>query len=91
MISSKRKFSSILDFQESSSKQSEAVSQVFVSQPQASFPSSSPSCSAQSSGTVYEIRGIIGESENEYLIDWADDPVTGEVFKADWVSQTTFL
>ena len=37
------------------------------------------------SSPVYRIKAIIGESSTEYLIDWADDPVTGERFKPDWV------
>ena len=42
--------------------------------------------SAQSSGSVFEIRGILAERKDEYLIDWANDPVTGEPFDPDWVS-----
>ena len=37
------------------------------------------------SSPVYRIKAIIGERSTEYLIDWADDPVTGERFKPDWV------
>ena len=37
------------------------------------------------SSPVYRIKAIIGENSTEYLIDWADDPVTGERFKPDWV------
>ena len=39
------------------------------------------------SSPVYRIKAIIGERSNEYLIDWADDPITGERFKPDWVSK----
>ena len=42
-----------------------------------------------SSSPVYRIKAIIGERSNEYLIDWADDPITGESFKQDWVSTDT--
>ena len=38
------------------------------------------------SSSVYRIKAIIGERSTEYLIDWADDPITGEKFKPDWVS-----
>lgn len=38
------------------------------------------------SSPVYRIKAIIGERSTEYLIDWADDPTTGERFKPDWVS-----
>ena len=37
------------------------------------------------SSPVYRIKAIIGERSTEYLIDWADDPITGESFKPDWV------
>ena len=37
------------------------------------------------SSPVYRIKAIIGERSTEYLIDWADDPITGERFKPDWV------
>lgn len=36
------------------------------------------------SSPVYRIKAIIGERSTEYLIDWADDPTTGERFKPDW-------
>ena len=39
------------------------------------------------SSPVYRIKAIIGERSNEYLIDWADDPITGERFERDWVSK----
>ena len=39
------------------------------------------------SSSVYRIKAIIGERSTEYLIDWADDPITGEKFKPDWVSK----
>ena len=38
------------------------------------------------SSPVNNIGAIIGERRNEYLIDWADDPVTGKAFHPDWVS-----
>ena len=37
------------------------------------------------SSPVYRIKAIIGERSTEYLIDWADDPITGEKFQPDWV------
>ena len=40
-----------------------------------------------SSSPLYRIKAIIGERSDEYLIDWADDPITGERFKPDWVSK----
>ena len=41
------------------------------------------------SNPVYRIQSVIGERSTEYLIDWADDPITGEKFKPDWVSLET--
>lgn len=38
------------------------------------------------SSPVYRIKAIVGERSAEYLIDWADDPITAEKFKPDWVS-----
>lgn len=41
------------------------------------------------SSPVYRIKAIIEESSTEYLIDWADDPITGEKFQPDWVRTDT--
>ncbi len=34
----------------------------------------------------YTIKSIIKEKRGRYLIDWEDDPSTGEKFKPSWVS-----
>ena len=91
MVSTKRDSSCISGYHNSASKRPRTSSQLSDFQSQSSVPSASPSCSAHSSGTIYEIRGIIGERQGEYLIDWADDPVTGESYDADWVSICTLL
>lgn len=91
MVSTKRDSSCISGYHNPASKRPRTSSQLLDFQSQSSVPSASPSCSAHSSGTVYEIRGIVGERGGEYLIDWADDPVTGESFDADWVSTCILL
>ena len=39
-----------------------------------------------SQGKLYKVRDIIKESRTKYLIDWEDDPDTGEKFEPTWVS-----
>lgn len=34
--------------------------------------------------TYYEINDIIGETRSKYLIDWKDNPVTGEIYSPTW-------
>ena len=46
--------------------------------------------SSNSPSSVYKIKAIIGERPSEYLIDWADDPITGETFRPDWVSTNCY-
>lgn len=38
-----------------------------------------------SQGKLYEIKDIIGENRNSYLIDWKDDADTGEKYPPSWV------
>ncbi|KAG8529772.1 uncharacterized protein KY384_005253 [Bacidia gigantensis] len=45
---------------------------------------SDPKRSRISSGTVYDIKAIVDETKYHYLIDWADDSVTGRTFTPDW-------
>ncbi|OBT67441.1 hypothetical protein VE03_03027 [Pseudogymnoascus sp. 23342-1-I1] len=33
---------------------------------------------------LYDLRDILDESDTHYLIDWADDKVTGETYKPTW-------
>jgi len=43
--------------------------------------------SRESSGsTSYPIKAIVAERSNKFLVDWADDPITGEGFSPSWVS-----
>ncbi|KAK1825308.1 hypothetical protein LTR12_000108 [Friedmanniomyces endolithicus] len=51
--------------------------------------SSSPAASPHPHGEVdperlYTLRSIIDEKPGHYLIDWEDDPVTGEAFDPTW-------
>ncbi|KAK0857987.1 hypothetical protein LTR03_000554 [Friedmanniomyces endolithicus] len=51
--------------------------------------SSSPAASLHPHGEVdperlYTLRSIIDEKPGHYLIDWEDDPVTGEAFDPTW-------
>lgn len=38
----------------------------------------------------YTIKSILEEKRGRYLIDWEDDPTTGEQFKPTWVSPRCF-
>lgn len=67
------------------SKRAKLLSNLWKSQEEA-LESSGSSQSIPSS-SIYRIKGIIGERKDKYLIDWADDSITGEKFKADWVSK----
>lgn len=84
----KRKSVDNLEITDKPSKRARILSTLWQSQEEG-FESSSASRSGSSS-SVYRIKGIIGERKGKYLIDWADDPVTGEKFKADWVSEYIF-
>ncbi|MCJ1245688.1 hypothetical protein MMC30_002892 [Trapelia coarctata] len=37
-----------------------------------------------SQGKLWKVRDIISENRTQYLIDWEDDPETGEKFKPTW-------
>ena len=39
-----------------------------------------------SQGKLYKVRDIINEKGSKYLIDWEDDPETGEKYQPTWVS-----
>lgn len=47
----------------------------------------------QSSTVYYEIKGILSERKSgkatEFLIDWEDNPATGEVYEPTWVGNTS--
>ena len=83
MISRKRKHSQDLGTEKNLSKRAKLLANLWQSQEE-SVGSAQGSQSDRSS-SVYRIKAIIGERSNEYLIDWADDPITGERFKPDWV------
>lgn len=73
------------------SKRAKLLSGLWVSQGQAvGSLEGSESLSGQSSGSVYHIKAIIGENPSEYLIDWADDPITGKSFEPSWVRSPEF-
>ena len=79
----KRKHSRIEDSQATTSKRSRISQDLWSSQ---SAVNSSSNCSVRSSGILYDIKGIIQEAEHHYLIDWADDPVTGRSYERSWIS-----
>lgn len=42
--------------------------------------------SRESSGsTSYPIKAIVAERSREFLVDWADDPITGKKYLPSWV------
>lgn len=84
MSSRKRKNNTIRGTDESVSKRARLLSSLWNSQEEETGSSDGFSCRPSSS--VYTIKAIIGERPAEYLIDWADDPLTGETFSPDWVS-----
>jgi len=69
------------------SKRARLLSSLWNSQEEAAH--SIETSSSTSSSSVYRIKAIIGERLGEYLIDWADDLISGEKYKADWVRKTT--
>ena len=85
MSSRKRKNSAIPETGRNLSKRARLFTGLWQSQEATSSSPVESSCS--SSGSVYRIKAIIGERPREYLIDWADDPITGQKFKPDWVSK----
>lgn len=84
MNSRKRKNSTIPEFGGKLSKRTRLLSTLWDSQEeQVGIPERSRN---DSSSPIYKIKAIIGEKPADYLIDWANDPITGEIFKPDWVS-----
>ena len=86
MSSRKRKNSAIL---ENLSKRAKLLSQLW--QPQDEVAESIERIQSNSSSPDHEINAIIGETPTEYLIDWANDPITEENFKPDWVSTVSIV
>ncbi|KAL9126486.1 MAG: hypothetical protein Q9217_004468 [Psora testacea] len=85
MNTRKRRHSTATELQQTFSKRARLLSELWSSLEETDSTSRSSRPSAESSlSIVYKIRGIIGERENEYLIDWTDDPITGESFQPDW-------
>ena len=89
MSSRKRKNSSIPEKEGTLSKRARLLSNLWHSQQEAA--GSTETSLSNPSSPVYMIKAVIGERPNEYLIDWADDPITGEKFKPDWVSGQSAL
>lgn len=84
MSSRKRKLSTVPETSNgTSSKRAKLLSDLWSSQEERSDRGGPGQ--AGISSTVYTIKAIIGERESEYLIDWADDPITGGGFQPDWV------
>jgi len=46
-----------------------------------------PVASQSSAGSEYAARDILQENATKYLIDWEDNPVTGERYNPTWVSK----
>lgn len=90
MSSRKRKHSPTAEKSGTLSKRARILSDLWKSQEEA-IESSSTSTQLTPSGPVYRIKAIVGEKGNKYLVDWADDPITGEKFKPDWVSRTSCM
>ena len=84
MMPRKRKNSAIHGSEGNPSKRAKLLADLWQSQE--TSVSSLEKSVANSSAPSYEIKAIIGENRSKYLIDWADDPITGEKFKPDWVS-----
>lgn len=51
----------------------------------------SASSQGYTSSPEFQSKAIIGERQTEYLIDWADNPISGETFTPDWVSKNSFF
>lgn len=43
-----------------------------------------PSSQHQTQETEYLLKSILDENKTHYLVDWEDDPVTGEIFDPTW-------
>ena len=81
--SRKRKNSLDSGTQRTLSKRAKLLSSLWQSQEE--IVGATQSSQSNPSSPVYRIKAIIGERPFEYQIDWADDPITGEKFKPDWV------
>lgn len=82
MITRKRPLSPSPPIDHQPSKRAKLLSNLWQSQ-----ESSGSSLESQNSQqSTYTIRAIIGERIGEYLIDWANNRITGEVYAPDWVS-----
>ena len=88
MGSRKRRYSQLSESQRSRGKRAKLFPHSWSSEQSSASVDESLSCSIESSSSVYQIKAIIGERGDEYLVDWADDPNTGESFEPDWVSRT---
>ena len=84
MTSRKRKYSPDPGTEKNLSKRAKILADLWQSQEES--VATTQGSQRNPSSPVYRIKAIIGERPTEYLIDWADDPITGEKFKPDWVS-----
>ncbi len=84
MSSRKRKNSPYSGTEKILSKRAKLLSNLWQSQEES--VGTTQGSQRNSSSPIYRIKGIIAERSNDYLIDWADDPITGESFEPDWVS-----
>lgn len=83
MSSRKRRNSPDPGTERTLSKRARLLSDLWQSQEESVEPTQGSQ--SNPSSPVYRIKAIIGERSTQYLIDWADDPITGERFKPDWV------
>lgn len=84
MSSRKRKISPDPGTEKNLSKRAKLLADLWQSQEET--VGTTQGSKSNPSTPVYRIKAIIGERSTEYLIDWADNPVTGERFIPDWVS-----
>ena len=91
MVSRKRRHSHTSETLQDAYKRARLLTDSLNFQRESESLDESSNYSASSSGTVYQIKAIIGERRHEYLIDWANDSATGATFEPDWVSLFIFV
>lgn len=89
MSSRKRKNSTNPEITRNPSKRARLLSTLWDSQDEK--VGNSASSQGYTSSLEFQIKAIIGERPTEYLIDWADNPITGETFTPDWVSENSLF
>ena len=83
MRTRKRKSSTVSKGEQNSSKRARLLSSLWQLEDDSVI--GTERSSASNATVVYQINGIIKERPGEYLIAWADDPVTGERYNPNWV------